>query len=70
MQSVADDLRRDTAARVGQLSVQERIALALSLGDADLDLYIKASGKHRHEALRDLRAQRDRLRAPSCASAR
>lgn len=69
MQSIADDLRRDTAVRVGRLSVQERIALALSLGDADLDLYIKTSGKNRHEALRDLRAQRARLRTPSRAAA-
>lgn len=68
MQSIADDLRRDTAARVGRLSVAERIALALSLGDDDLDLYVKISGKGRHEALGDLRAQRARLRTPSRAA--
>ena len=69
MQSIADDLRRDTAARVSRLSVQERIALALYLGDADLDLYIKTSGKNRNQALSDLRAQRARLRTPSRAAA-
>ena len=69
MHSVADELRRDTAARVAQLSVQERIELAFSLGDADLDLYIKTSGKNRDEALRDLRAQRARSRTPSRSAA-
>jgi hypothetical protein len=70
MHSVADELRRDTAARVAQLSVQERIELALSLGDADLDLYIRASGKNHDEALRDLRAQRARQRTPSRTASR
>ena len=70
MHSVADELRRDTAARVAQLSVQGRTELALSLGDADLDLYIRASGKSYDQALRDLRAQRARLRTPSRTASR
>lgn len=43
MRSVADDLRRDTAARVRAMTVSERIALALSLGDDDLDRYVRAT---------------------------
>jgi hypothetical protein len=69
MRSVADDLRRETSMRVAHLTVPERIALALSLGDADLTLYMKTSGKNRLDALRALRAQRARLRTPSGAAA-
>ena len=65
MQSVADSLRRDTRERVLTLSIAERIALALSLGDDDLALYMRASGKDREAALQDLRAQRARGRTPS-----
>jgi hypothetical protein len=68
MRSVADQLRRETATHVAHLSVLERIALALSLGDQDLTLYMRASGKNRPDALRDLRVQRARLRAPSRAA--
>lgn len=68
VESIAGGLRRDTAVRIHRLTVEERIALALSLGDADLDLYIRTSGKNRHEALSDLRAQRARLRTPSRAA--
>lgn len=68
MTSVADQLRRDTAARVRRLTIPQRIALALSLGDADLDLYVRASGRRRDEALRDLRAQRARGRTLSRAA--
>jgi hypothetical protein len=68
MHSVADSLRRDTHERVLKLSVAGRIALALSLGDADLDLYIKTSGKTRDEALRDLVARRTQGRTVSRAA--
>ena len=70
MISVADQLRRDTADRVGRLSVAERIALALAIGDDDLALYMQASGKNRESALRDLRAQRARGRTPSRSASR
>jgi hypothetical protein len=69
MRSVADDLRRETATHLARLSVMERIALALSLGDQDLSLYMKTSGRSRPDALRDFRAQRARLRTPSRAAA-
>ena len=65
MQSVADSFRRDTRERVLRLSIAGRVKLALSLGDADLDLYMKTSGKTRDQSLRDLSAQRARGRARS-----
>ena len=65
MHSVADSLRLDTRDRVLRLSMARRIGLALSLGDADLDLYMKTSGKNRDQSLRDLSAQRARGRARS-----
>ena len=68
MASVADQLRRDTALRVAKLSVQERIALALSLGDDDLALYVRASGTHRDTAVAELRARHARGRTPSRAA--
>lgn len=70
MRSVADDLRRETAVHVARLSMQERIALALALGDQDLSLYMKTSGKNQPDALRDLRVQRARCRTPSRAASR
>jgi hypothetical protein len=70
MQSVADSFRRETHERVLRLSIADRIALALSLGDADLDLYIKTSGKTREQAMRDLTAQRAKGRARSRAASR
>jgi hypothetical protein len=68
MISVADQLRRDTAERVRRLSVTERIALALVIGDDDLALYMQVSGKDREAALADLRTQRARGRTPSGAA--
>ena len=68
MRSVADSFRRDTSARVLKLSVAERIALALSLGDADLEIYMRTTGKTRVQSLRDLSAQRARGRVLSRAA--
>ena len=67
MRSVADYLRRQTQAHVLTLSPAARIALALSLGDDDLDLFARTSGLDRDEARRRLRAQRQIGRAPSVA---
>lgn len=69
MKSVADDLRARTTAAVLQLPVHARIALALSLGDADLDLYVRTSGLDPATALARLRAQRSRDRASYSRSA-
>lgn len=70
MPSVADDLRARTAARVLAMPVAERIRLALSLGEDDLDLFVRASGRSRAEALAHLRATRAHgRRVPSAAAA-
>lgn len=69
MKSVADQLRERTAQAVRDLPVAERMALALSLGDADLDMYVRASGLDRTTALKQLRAQRARGRATPSRSA-
>ena len=50
MRSVADDLRRRTMAHVLDLTPAARIELALSLGDDDLDLFVRTSGLDRDEA--------------------
>jgi hypothetical protein len=70
MRSVADDLRRRTIAEVLDLAPAARIALALALGDDDLDLFVRTSGLDRDEARRRLRAQRQIGRAPSVAGTR
>lgn len=67
MRSVADELRRRTIAQILDLTPAARIELALSLGDDDLDLFVRTSGLDRDEAHRRLRAQRQVGRAPSVA---
>ena len=69
MRSVADDLRRNTVDRVLAMSVTERIALALSLGDADLTEYVQASGRSAEEARRHLAGRRQDGRTPSRSAA-
>lgn len=58
MKSVADALRARTTDSVLALPVRARIALALSLGDDDLSLYMRTSGADRTTALRQLHEQR------------
>jgi hypothetical protein len=70
MRSVADELRGRTIAHVLGLTPAARIALALSLGDVDLDLFVRTSGLDRDEARRRLSAQRQTGRAPSIAATR
>lgn len=69
VRSVADELRVRTTQAVLSLPVDARIALALSLGDADLDLYVRASGLDRATALAHLRSQRARGRVVRSRSA-
>jgi hypothetical protein len=69
MRSVADDLRSGTRERVLAMTVPARIALALSLGDEDLDRFASTSGLLPHEALSILRAQRARGRRVTSKSA-
>ncbi|MDH4065587.1 MAG: hypothetical protein OEW19_14410 [Acidobacteriota bacterium] len=69
MRSVADALRQRTLARVLDMPLAARIALALSLGDDDLALFVRSSGLERGEALQRLRDRRHLGRRPSCTSA-
>jgi hypothetical protein len=68
MRSVVDDLRRDTVRRVLALSVPERVALALSLGDAAVEQFARATGASPEEARRTLAARRHHDRTPSRAA--
>jgi hypothetical protein len=71
MTSVADHLRARTQAQVLALSPRARIALALSLGDDDLRLFVGTSGLDPAEARDRLRASRRHGRTPSaCAGDR
>jgi hypothetical protein len=68
VRSVADGLRARTVERVLALPVAGRIALALALGEADLSVYMRASGLDRAEALRHLRKRHAHGRRPSPAA--
>lgn len=58
MRSVADEHRRKEARKLAALSADERVALALRLGDDDLEVFRAARGLGREEALRLLRRAR------------
>lgn len=68
MRSVADDLRVRNRAHVLRLSVPERIALALSLGDEDLARFSALNRIDPASALARLRANRSRGRRTSQAA--
>jgi hypothetical protein len=68
MSSVADDLRARTRARVMEMPIRERIQLALTLGERDIEIFVRSTGVDRHEALRRLRARRRRGRIPSACA--
>ena len=58
-------------AAVGRLTAQERVELALRLGEQDLELFCAARQLDRATGLRLLRRQRQEGRVPSlCMSAR
>jgi hypothetical protein len=70
MASVADGLRQADREAVARLSGEERIALALMLGDADVEALQQARGIDRETAVRVIRRQRQAGRQPSaCMSA-
>jgi hypothetical protein len=65
MRSVADDVKRAHREEVSRLSAEQRIELALALGDADLEALQHARGIDRATAVRALRRQRQAGRTPS-----
>lgn len=68
MKSVADALAAETRQSVLELSVGERIALALELGDRDARLYAAANRVSLEEAKRILSRNARRGRRPSACA--
>jgi hypothetical protein len=58
MRSVADDLRAEARADDERLTSQERVELALRLGDEDLEAFRRARGLDVETARRLLQLQR------------
>jgi len=58
MRSIADDHRSEDARALAALSADDRVSLALRLGDDDLEIYRHAQGLDREEALKALRRAR------------
>lgn len=65
MRSVADDLRNELREEMKRLSVEERLELALRLGEEGLELFRQANGLDRETAIRLLQRRRQAGRAPS-----
>jgi hypothetical protein len=65
MRSVADDLRDELQEEALGLSFEERMALALRLGERGLELFRQANGLDRETAIRELQRQRQVGRIPS-----
>jgi hypothetical protein len=65
MSSVADRLRHDDAEAMARLTASERLALALALGEADVDAYCRSHGVERQSAIRVFERQRQRGRIAS-----
>ena len=65
MRSVADDLHEELQEEVLLLPFEERMALALRLGERGLEMFRQASGLDRETALRELQRQRQAGRTPS-----
>jgi hypothetical protein len=65
MRSVADDLRDESRAADERLTPEERIELALRLGDEDLETFRSARGLDVETARRLLQLQRQTGRQPS-----
>jgi hypothetical protein len=65
MKSVADDLRHELRDEVRALSIDERIGLALRLGEEGLERFRRANGLDRETAIRLLERRRQAGRTPS-----
>ncbi|HYU34326.1 MAG TPA: hypothetical protein VEW48_19405 [Thermoanaerobaculia bacterium] len=57
MRSVADDLREELQEEGLRLSFEERMALALRLGERGLEMFCQASGLDRETAIRERQRQ-------------
>ena len=71
MASVGETLRRETLEAHSRLSAEERVLLALRLGDSDLELAVAASGRTPADVQAQLVRGRQAGRRPSrCAEER
>lgn len=68
VRSVADDLRAESRQRGARLSPSERFQLALTLGDADVELLSAARALSRDEAIEVIRRTRCHGRRRSVSS--
>ncbi len=68
MRSVADDLREEQLRELQKLTPDERVGLALALGQRDVDFFMAANGTDRDTAVAALRrsGSRGRIRS-TCA---
>jgi len=64
MESVVDDHREEDRRAQAAMTVSERVALALDLGDQDLEIFRRAHGLSEDEAFRLLRRHRQAGRVP------
>ena len=65
MRSVADDLRQDQLREMLELTPDERVHLALRLGEEALQFFMATNRLTRDEAVRSIRRQRRAGRNPS-----
>lgn len=65
MRSVADELRNEFRDEMKRLSAEERLELALRLGEEGLELFRQANGLDRETAIRLLQRRRQAGRIPS-----
>jgi len=65
MKSVADDLCAELRKEVNRLSIDERIKLALRLGEEGIERFRLANGLDRETAIRLLERRRQAGRTPS-----
>lgn len=70
MRSIADVLRRESAARLEGMTANERLELAFELADADVRLLMSARGVSAEEAERTFERARRHGRTPSGAASR
>ncbi len=70
MESVAGNLRRESLQRLALLTAEERVALALRLGDEDVALYCSVHGTSEQDARVILARARAVGRLPSGANER
>jgi hypothetical protein len=64
MSDVADEVRRRHQERIRRMSPDERVELALALGDEAQEGFRRRHGLSREEAFRILRARRQEGRTP------